>query len=87
MPRNLDRRVEALVRCQAEHLQEKLGRILDHNLADERLSWTLHPDGTYTRVIPIADDDGENLHDVLEEEAAASVAVAPHGLKPTFGME
>ncbi len=87
MPRNLDRRVEALVRCQGEHLQHRLQHVLDHNLADERLSWNLHPDGTYTRVIPTTVDDGVNLHDGLEEEAAATVAVAPHGLRPTFGLE
>ena len=51
MPRNLDRRVEALVPVAAPELQERLQEILDVNLADDVLAWELH-DATWARVRP-----------------------------------
>ncbi len=87
MPRNLDRRVEALVRIGPGPLQDRLGDVLEQNLADELLSWTLHADGTYTREVPATVTEGRNLHDVLEAQAAETVPVTPQGLRPTFGLD
>jgi polyphosphate kinase len=50
MPRNLDRRVEALVPVQQPDLQDRLAEILDVNLADDTLAWELEPDGTWRHV-------------------------------------
>ncbi|MDQ3293201.1 MAG: polyphosphate kinase 1 [Actinomycetota bacterium] len=50
MPRNLDRRVEALVAVTEPPLQQRLQEILDVNLADDVLAWTLGPDGRWARV-------------------------------------
>jgi polyphosphate kinase len=50
MPRNLDRRVEALVPVEEPELQERLDEILEVNLADDTLAWTLHADGHWSRV-------------------------------------
>ena len=50
MPRNLDRRVEALVPVDDPRLQERLQEILDVNLADDVLAWELRPDATWHRV-------------------------------------
>jgi polyphosphate kinase len=50
MPRNLDRRVEALVPVEAPALRAQLDEILDVNLADDTLAWTLRPDGTWCHV-------------------------------------
>ncbi len=47
MPRNLDRRVEALVPVVRPALQARLQEILDVNLADDVLAWTLGPDGQW----------------------------------------
>ena len=41
MPRNLDRRVEALVPVDDPALQDRLDEILEVNLADDTLAWTL----------------------------------------------
>lgn len=49
MPRNLDRRVEALVPVEDPMLQARLQEILDVNLSDDRLAWTLGPDSTWKR--------------------------------------
>ena len=50
MPRNLDRRVEALVPVAEPLLQERLEEVLAINLADDTLAWTLASDGTWTRI-------------------------------------
>ena len=50
MPRNLDRRVEALVPVDDPALQDRLQEILDVNLADDVLAWELGPDGAWRQV-------------------------------------
>lgn len=51
MPRNLDRRVEALVPIENSTIHRQiLDRILVSNLKDDTQSWTLEADGTYLRV-------------------------------------
>ena len=70
MDRNLDRRVEALVRVDDPPLQERLDGILDLAWADTAGSWSLGPDGTWTRVAP----DGEpiSLQDELIRQTMPS---------------
>jgi len=50
MPRNLDRRVEAVTPVTQPDLQARLAEILEINLADDVLAWTLGPDGEWTKV-------------------------------------
>jgi polyphosphate kinase len=50
MPRNLDRRVEALVPVVDPALTERLQQILEVNLADDTLAWELGSDGAWRRV-------------------------------------
>jgi polyphosphate kinase len=50
MPRNLDKRVEAVVPVDSPELQERLQEILDLNLADDSQAWCLGPDGAWARV-------------------------------------
>ncbi len=66
MPRNLDRRVEALVPVEAPELQERLGELLAVNLADDRLAWTLGPDCAWRRVLGT---QGVDTHLRLQELA------------------
>jgi polyphosphate kinase len=66
MPRNLDRRVEAVVPVESRDLRDRLQEILDVNLADDLLSWELHPDGNWQRV---ATDSGVSAHVRLQELA------------------
>ena len=47
MPRNLDRRVEAVAPVDDPELQARLQEILDVNLADDTLAWELGSDGTW----------------------------------------
>ena len=70
MPRNLDRRVEALVPVQDPDLQARLQEILDVNLADDTLAWTLGADGAWQRV----DRGGTtDTHERLQEVARQRV--------------
>jgi polyphosphate kinase len=50
MPRNLDRRVEAVAPVDQPHLQERLQQVLDVNLADDELAWELLADGAWQKV-------------------------------------
>ena len=49
LPRNLDRRVEALVRVDDEELAARVMQVVEVGLADERLAWQLDGDGVWTR--------------------------------------
>ena len=66
MPRNLDRRVEALVPVAAPAMRDRLDEILKINLADDTLAWKLESDGTWQRVPRTA---SVNTHRQLEELA------------------
>jgi polyphosphate kinase len=49
MHRNLDRRVEALVRVQSPELKERLKKVLDLAFSDTRSAWTLDGNGDCIR--------------------------------------
>jgi polyphosphate kinase len=70
MPRNLDRRVEALVPVEGAALQDELQHVLDVNLADDRLAWTLDDGNTWHRVRGV---EGIETHLALQEHALRSV--------------
>ncbi len=62
MHRNLDRRVEALVRLVAPRHVSELGALLDLGFDPGTSSWHLQPDGTWVR--HAHDADGEPLLDI-----------------------
>ena len=68
MPRNLDRRVEALSPVTDPDLQFRLDEILDVNFADDNLAWELGPDRVWTRV---HGNVGVDAHVALQELALA----------------
>ncbi len=68
MPRNLDRRVEALVPVTDPALQFRVDEILDVVLADDNLAWEMLPDGTWQRV---PHRTGLDAHVALQELALA----------------
>jgi polyphosphate kinase len=71
MHRNLDRRVEALIRITSpEHLRE-LDRLFTLSMSDGTSSWWLEADGTWTRHSTAADGSQlADLQDVLMREFA-----------------
>lgn len=64
MHRNLDRRVEALVRVTAPEQIDGLIKYVDLQMADSTMSWHMQPDGTY--VLHTKDDEGRPLADSQE---------------------
>ncbi|HUH08025.1 MAG TPA: RNA degradosome polyphosphate kinase [Egibacteraceae bacterium] len=52
MPRNLDRRVEAMAPIRHPGLRDELRDVMDLMLADNVQAWTLHADGTWARRFP-----------------------------------
>ena len=72
MPRNLDRRVEAVTPIEDPELIKDLQEILGIMLADNRQAWDLQPDGTYMqRRYPPGDRD-KGCQQLLMEMANAS---------------
>ncbi|MDF2969321.1 MAG: Polyphosphate kinase [Nocardioidaceae bacterium] len=69
MHRNLDRRVEVLVRISDPRHVDELGELLELSLDDRTSSWHLLPDGTWER--HHHDENGELLLDLQEHLIAA----------------
>ncbi|HYV59846.1 MAG TPA: polyphosphate kinase 1 [Acidimicrobiia bacterium] len=66
MPRNLDRRVEALVPVTAPAMRDRLDEILTIDLADDTLAWELDRGGAWRRV---PSTTGVNTHRRLKDLA------------------
>lgn len=66
MPRNLDRRVEALAPVEDPDLAARLEEILQVSLADDLLAWELGPDAVWRRVTTRI---GVDTHRTLQERA------------------
>ena len=80
MPRNLDRRVEVLVRVADPSLTRRLDEIIEINLADDRLAWTLDGDGVWTRrPRGTGVDTHDRLQDLALERARDARHMAAHG--------
>jgi polyphosphate kinase len=72
MPRNLDRRVEALTPIEDPELQLRLDEILEVVMADDNLAWKLRGDGTWSRVPATTGVDAQvTLQDLALARASA----------------
>ena len=67
MPRNLDRRVEAVTPVEDKALHPRLRGVLETCLADNRQAWELRADGSYEQRTP-GDDVERGTHRVLLRE-------------------
>lgn len=72
MPRNLDRRVEAVTPIEDPDLLNQVKELLDLFLADNRQSWELHPDGSYVQRRPAEGELERSAQVILMERALKS---------------
>jgi polyphosphate kinase len=75
MPRNLDRRVEAVTPVEDAAIASDLEEILGILLADNRHAWELQPDGTYTQRRPREDEAECNAQKMFMEMALQSAGL------------
>jgi polyphosphate kinase len=64
-PRNLDRRVEAIVPIEDPALALQLQELLELYLADNRHAWDLQPDGQYIQRRPLNNEPERSAHQLL----------------------
>lgn len=76
MPRNLDRRVEAITPVEDPEIAKDLQEILGIMLADNRQAWDLQPDGRYIQRRPAADYPEQSSQKILMEMALHSAGMA-----------
>jgi polyphosphate kinase len=69
MPRNLDRRVEAVTPVEAPEIIKDLQEILGVMLADNRQAWELQPDGSYIQRHPADEAKEQSAQKILMEMA------------------
>jgi polyphosphate kinase len=75
MERNLDRRVEVVTPVEDREAQSRLARIIEVMLADDRRSWQLGSDGTWTRTEVLDSKEGTlDTFAVLKEDAERAAA-------------
>jgi polyphosphate kinase len=72
MPRNLDRRVEAVTPVLDLDIVKELQEILGVMLADDRQAWDLQSDGSYIQRQPLEAQRAQSSHQVLIEMARQS---------------
>ena len=68
-PRNLDRRVEAVVPIEDPALVAELREILEIMLSDNRQAWDLQPDGTFIQRRPGPDEPERATHQLMMQRA------------------
>ena len=71
MPRNLIRRIEALVAVVNPELRHRLDQVLEYNLKDDTLAWDLLPDGSWERT---HSQGGFEAHTAFERLAVAAIS-------------
>jgi polyphosphate kinase len=81
--RNLDNRVEALMRIDDPKIKKRLWRILKFALEDRRLAWELGPDGAWTLTHWRGGKKARNYHKRLMKRSRKQGKKA----RPTWDLE
>ena len=73
MPRNLDRRVEAVVPIEEPELRAQLERLLERYLSDNRGAWDMQPDGSFIQRHPEGEERNSQLQLIDDWKGSALV--------------
>ena len=73
MPRNLDRRVEAVVPIEEPELRAQLERLLERYLSDNRGAWDMQPDGSFIQRNPEGEERNSQLQLIDDWKGSALV--------------
>ncbi|HUQ47094.1 MAG TPA: polyphosphate kinase 1 [Gemmatimonadaceae bacterium] len=65
MPRNFDRRVEAVAPVDDKSLHPRLHALLETLLHDNRQAWELEPDGSYVQRVPHNGEESRATHEIF----------------------
>jgi polyphosphate kinase len=84
MPRNFDRRVEAVVPVEGPALHARLRSLFDTCLRDNRQAWELEPEGTWRQRVPV--DEVRATHNILLVDSWGIVPPAPAPESPYRGQ-
>ncbi|MGF1512309.1 MAG: polyphosphate kinase 1 [Elainellaceae cyanobacterium] len=71
MPRNLDRRVEAVTPVEDPRIAAQLKQVMATMLEDNRHAWDLQPDGTYSQRKPAAEAPIRSAQHIFMKQALA----------------
>ncbi|NET48105.1 MAG: polyphosphate kinase 1, partial [Merismopedia sp. SIO2A8] len=74
MPRNLDRRVEAVTPIEEGAIAQHLYDVMELMLSDNRQAWELQPDGRYQQRQPEDEEPVRSSQVILMEQALESIA-------------
>ncbi|MDV3350920.1 polyphosphate kinase 1 [Leptolyngbyaceae cyanobacterium CCMR0082] len=74
MPRNLDRRVEAVTPIEESSLVDELKELLAIFMADNRQAWEMQSDGSYAQRHPHSDEPERSSHQQLMQRATARMS-------------
>ena len=90
MPRNFDRRVEAVAPIEDKALHSRLRSLLETCLTDNRQAWELEPDGSYIQRVPHGEPERSahriflnNTWGIPPEEAPATTLDQPQVAHPS----
>lgn len=75
MPRNLDRRVEAVTPVEDPKIRAELEALLDLLLSDNRQAWDMTADGTYRQRQPTEGEEVRSAQQMLMEQALKRAGV------------
>ncbi|MEA5572441.1 polyphosphate kinase 1 [Calothrix sp. UHCC 0171] len=87
MPRNLDRRVEAIVPILDPDIAKDLQEVLGIMLADNRQAWELQANGSYVQRRPGEDCPESSSQKALMNMALASVGAGSNAIEPRKAMQ
>jgi polyphosphate kinase len=80
--RNLEERVEALVRIDDAALQQRMYEMLTAALADNRSAWDLRPDGRYMLRYPESEETARSYQEILMQSSRETQVPAAHPRLP-----